>query len=45
MQLTARMYGEVYHAHGVARELRNQMLMPRTTEQGYESLAWLYDAA
>ncbi len=45
VQLTARMYGEVYHAHGVARELRNQMLMPRTTEQGYESLAWLYDAA
>lgn len=43
VQLTARMYGEVYHAHGVARQLRNQMLMPRTTEQGYESLAWLYD--
>ncbi|MES2399439.1 MAG: 3-hydroxybenzoate 6-monooxygenase [Pseudomonadota bacterium] len=43
VQLTARMYGEVYHAHGVTRELRNQMLGPRTQEQGYESLAWLYD--
>ncbi|MDB5967106.1 MAG: 3-hydroxybenzoate-6-hydroxylase [Polaromonas sp.] len=43
VQLTARMYGEVYHAHGVARQLRNQMLMPRTVEQGYASLAWLYD--
>lgn len=43
VQLTARMYGEVYHAHGVARELRNQMLNTRTQVQGYESLAWLYD--
>lgn len=43
VQLTARMYGEVYHAHGVARELRNHMLAPRTTQQGYDSLAWLYD--
>lgn len=43
VQLTARMYGEVYHAHGVTRELRNQMLRPRTQAQGYESLAWLYD--
>ena len=44
VQLTARMYGEVYHAKGVARELRNQMLKGRTKAQGYESLAWLYDA-
>lgn len=44
VQLTARMYGEVYHAKGVARELRNQMLSGRTQEQGYESLSWLYDA-
>ncbi len=43
VQLTARMYGEAYHASGVARELRNQMLAPRTDEQGYESLSWLYD--
>jgi 2-polyprenyl-6-methoxyphenol hydroxylase-like FAD-dependent oxidoreductase len=44
VQLTARMYGEVYHAKGVARELRNQMLSGRTQQQGYESLSWLYDA-
>lgn len=43
VQLTARLYGEAYHASGVARELRNQMLAPRTDEQGYESLSWLYD--
>lgn len=44
VQLTARMYGEVYHAAGVAGELRNAMLSRRTDEQGYESLAWLYEA-
>lgn len=44
VQLTARMYGEVYHARGVAAEVRNQMLRGRTQEQGYESLAWMYEA-
>lgn len=43
VQLTARMYGEAYHAAGVTRELRNQMLAPRSAEQAYESLSWLYD--
>lgn len=44
VQLTARIYGEVYHAKGVARELRNKMLQGRTQQQGYDSLSWLYDA-
>jgi 2-polyprenyl-6-methoxyphenol hydroxylase-like FAD-dependent oxidoreductase len=44
-QIMARVYGEVFHASGVARELRNQMLAGRTPEQGYESMAWLYDYA
>lgn len=43
VQLTARMYGEAYHAAGVTRELRNKMLAGRTDAQGYESLSWLYD--
>jgi len=42
-QVTARLYGEFYHADGVKRELRNQMLASRTAEQAYDGLAWLYD--
>ncbi len=42
-QMMARLYGEFYHADGVKRELRNQMLAARTAEQSYEGLAWLYD--
>jgi 2-polyprenyl-6-methoxyphenol hydroxylase-like FAD-dependent oxidoreductase len=43
VQLTARMYGEVYHAQGPVRELRNAYLKARTPQAGLESLAWLYD--
>lgn len=43
VQLTARMYGDVYHAAGPVRELRNNYLQSRTAEAGLESLAWLYD--
>ena len=42
-QLTARLYGEVYHASGVAREVRNQVLSQRTPQQAYDGLAWIYD--
>jgi 2-polyprenyl-6-methoxyphenol hydroxylase-like FAD-dependent oxidoreductase len=42
-QLLARLYGEFYHAEGVRRELRNDMLGDRSTEQSYDGLAWLYD--
>lgn len=42
VQLMARFLGEVYHAGGVRRELRNQVLGGRTPEQSYEGLAWLY---
>ena len=38
----ARVYGEFYHASGVARELRNMMLGGRTPEQAFESMQWLY---
>jgi salicylate hydroxylase len=43
VQLTARVFGEVLHASGVARELRARMLAGRTPVQSHESMAWLYD--
>jgi gentisate 1,2-dioxygenase len=42
-QLMARLYGEFYHADGVRRELRNDMLAGRSVEQSYDGMAWLYD--
>jgi salicylate hydroxylase len=42
VQLTARFLGQVYHAAGVERLLRNQMLAGRTPEKAWEGLAWLY---
>jgi salicylate hydroxylase len=42
VQIMARIYGEFYHAGGVARELRNMMLGGRTAEQAFESMHWLY---
>ena len=42
VQLMARFLGDVYHAAGVQRELRNQLLGARTPEKAYEGLAWLY---
>ena len=42
VQIMARVYGEFYHASGVARELRNMMLSARTPEQSFEAVEWLY---
>jgi 3-hydroxybenzoate 6-monooxygenase len=42
VQIMARVYGEFYHAGGVARELRNMMLGARTPEQSFEAMEWLY---
>jgi 3-hydroxybenzoate 6-monooxygenase len=42
VQIMARVYGDFYHARGPAAELRNQMLGPRTPEQSYDSIEWLY---
>ena len=42
VQIMARVYGEFYHAGGVARELRNMMLSGRPPEQAFESMQWLY---
>jgi 3-hydroxybenzoate 6-monooxygenase len=43
VQLTARYYGEAYHAGGVTAELRNMMLGSRKPGQEFEGLGWLYD--
>lgn len=43
VQLTARLYGDVYHAAGATRDLRNALLSGRTPEQAYAGMAWLYD--
>jgi salicylate hydroxylase len=43
VQLTARMYGDIYHATDATRDLRRQMLAGRNPEQAYNGVAWLYD--
>jgi 3-hydroxybenzoate 6-monooxygenase len=42
VQLTARMYGDIYHATDAVRDLRRQMLAGRTPEQAYNGVGWLY---
>jgi 2-polyprenyl-6-methoxyphenol hydroxylase-like FAD-dependent oxidoreductase len=41
VQLMARVYGEIYHASGVNRELRNKVLR-EWTETGGIDMSWLY---
>jgi salicylate hydroxylase len=43
VQVTARIFGEVLHASGVTRELRNMMFAARDPQQSREAMAWLYD--
>ncbi|HMA89185.1 MAG TPA: 3-hydroxybenzoate 6-monooxygenase [Burkholderiales bacterium] len=47
VQITSRYYGDIYHAAGVVRELRNQFLAPKPgtdpENPGFEGMAWLYD--
>ena len=42
VQLTARFYGDIYHASGVQRELRNQMFQGGTESAGFAGLKWMY---
>jgi 3-hydroxybenzoate 6-monooxygenase len=42
VQWSSRMLGEIYHAKGVYRLLRNQVFGGRPPERNYEGLAWLY---
>ena len=41
VQLMARVFGQIYHAEGVNRELRNQILTEWTTQGGLD-MSWLY---
>jgi 2-polyprenyl-6-methoxyphenol hydroxylase-like FAD-dependent oxidoreductase len=41
-QIMARVYGEFYHARGVAAELRDLALAGRTAQQAYDGIDWLY---
>ncbi len=44
VQMTSRYYGDIYHAAGVVRELRNQLLAPKPgAVPSFEAMAWLYD--
>ena len=43
VQLTARFYGDIYHATGVTRELRNQMFQSGKEAAGFAGLKWMYD--
>jgi 2-polyprenyl-6-methoxyphenol hydroxylase-like FAD-dependent oxidoreductase len=43
VQLTSRFYGDIYHASGVQRELRNQMFQGGTESAGFAGLKWMYD--
>ncbi len=42
VQMTARLYGDIYHAAGPVAELRQMMLAGRTPEQAYAGMNWLY---
>jgi salicylate hydroxylase len=42
-QLTARIYGDIYHAADAVRDLRKAMLGNRTSEQAINGMAWLYE--
>lgn len=42
VQLTARFYGDIYHAHGVTRDLRKLMLAGGDPTAAYKGVEWLY---
>jgi 2-polyprenyl-6-methoxyphenol hydroxylase-like FAD-dependent oxidoreductase len=43
VQLMSRVNGEIYHASGVAREIRNKWLSTRSQETAANTFNWLYD--
>jgi 2-polyprenyl-6-methoxyphenol hydroxylase-like FAD-dependent oxidoreductase len=43
VQLTARFYGDIYHAAGVTRELRNRMFQGGQESAGFAGLQWMYE--
>lgn len=45
IQLTSRQFGEVYHAGGVLRDLRNLLLATARPEALYDTLGWVFGGA
>ena len=45
IQLTSRQFGEVYHATGALRDLRNTLLATARPEALYDTLGWVFGAA
>lgn len=45
VQLTSRQFGEVYHAEGVQRDLRNHLLAGARPDALYDTLAWVFGHA
>jgi len=43
VQLTARMFGDIYHAEGATADLRSQMLGAQDPTKPGEGMAWLYE--
>lgn len=43
VQLTARMFGDIYHAMGATADLRNAMLGAQDPSKPGEGMAWLYE--
>ncbi len=43
VQLTARVYGDIYHAADATADLRKLMLSNREPAQAYQGMKWLYD--
>ena len=43
VQLYARLYGDLYHANGVNRELRNLILREAASKNRKQAMTWLYD--
>ncbi len=42
VQMTARLYGEIYHASGAVRDFRNAELSSWPEERHYMGMSWLY---
>ncbi len=41
--LTARAFGHLLHAGGVARELRNDLYRGRAPDSLFHEIGWIYD--
>jgi salicylate hydroxylase len=42
VQIMSRVYGEFYHARGVASELRDMALGSRSQKDSFDAIEWLY---